>query len=92
MNIEKLIIGIFFGIIAQIVVFFQLQGSLKYDWFKNNYWLVVDDRQIKRWKSFTSRHSGMLRSQCAKSKKDLLDESFGLKTKQGLLHWSYRIK
>ena len=41
MNIEKLIIGIFFGIIAQIVVFFQLQGSLKYDWFKNNYWLVV---------------------------------------------------
>jgi multidrug transporter EmrE-like cation transporter len=41
MNIEKLIIGIFFGIIAQILVFFQLQGSLKYDWFKNNYWLVV---------------------------------------------------
>ena len=41
MNIEKLIIGIFFGIIAQIVVFFQLQGPMKYDWFKNHYWLVV---------------------------------------------------
>ena len=41
MDIKKLIIGIFFGIIAQIVVFFQLQGPMKYDWFKNHYWLVV---------------------------------------------------
>ena len=38
---NKLFIGIAFGIIAQIIVFFQLQGQLKYDWFKNNYWLVV---------------------------------------------------
>ncbi len=41
MDIRKLIIGIFFGIIAQIVVFFQLQGPMKYAWFKNHYWLVV---------------------------------------------------
>lgn len=38
---NKLFSGIVFGIIAQIIVFFQLQGQLKYDWFKNNYWLVV---------------------------------------------------
>jgi len=38
---EKLLIGITFGIIAQVLTFFQLQGQLKYDWFKNNYWLVV---------------------------------------------------
>jgi multidrug transporter EmrE-like cation transporter len=41
MDIKKLVMGIFFGIIAQIVVFFQLQGPMKYDWFKNHYWLVV---------------------------------------------------
>jgi multidrug transporter EmrE-like cation transporter len=41
MDIGKLIIGIIFGIIAQIIIFFQLQGQMKYDWFKNNYWLVV---------------------------------------------------
>lgn len=41
MNVGKLIIGIVFGILAQIVTFFQLQGQMKYDWFKNNYWLVV---------------------------------------------------
>lgn len=38
---NKLLIGIVFGIIAQIIVFFQLQGQLKYEWFKNHYWLVV---------------------------------------------------
>lgn len=38
---NKLLVGIVFGIIAQIIVFFQLQGQLKYDWFKNNYWWVV---------------------------------------------------
>ena len=41
MNVSKLIIGITFGIIAQIIVFFQLQGQMKYDWFKNHYWAVV---------------------------------------------------
>ena len=38
---EKLFIGVVFGIIAQTLTFFQLQGQLKYEWFKNNYWLVV---------------------------------------------------
>ena len=41
MNVSKLTIGIIFGIIAQIIVFFQLQGQMKYDWFKNHYWAVV---------------------------------------------------
>ena len=40
-NIGSLLIGIFFGFLAQITTFFQLQGPLKYEWFKNNYWLVV---------------------------------------------------
>jgi hypothetical protein len=41
MNIGKLIVGILFGIVAQIIIFFQLQGQMKFDWFKNHYWLVV---------------------------------------------------
>ena len=41
MNTGKLIVGILFGIIAQIIIFFQLQGQMKFDWFKNHYWLVV---------------------------------------------------
>jgi hypothetical protein len=38
---NKLLIGVIFGVIAQTLTFFQLQGSIKYDWFKNNYWFVV---------------------------------------------------
>jgi len=41
MDKEKLFIGIIFGVIAQILTFFQLQGQLKYEWFKNHYWIVV---------------------------------------------------
>jgi hypothetical protein len=41
MQVNKLIIGIVFGIIAQIIVFFQLQGQLKYEWFRSNYWLTI---------------------------------------------------
>jgi multidrug transporter EmrE-like cation transporter len=41
MDVVKLIIGIIFGIIAQIIIFFQLQGQMKFDWFKDHYWLVV---------------------------------------------------
>jgi multidrug transporter EmrE-like cation transporter len=41
MDKEKLFIGVVVGIIAQTLTFFQLQGQLKYEWFKNNYWLVV---------------------------------------------------
>jgi hypothetical protein len=40
-NITKLLIGMAVGLIAQALTFLQLQGSLKYDWFKNNYWLTV---------------------------------------------------
>lgn len=40
-NKENLLIGIVFGIFAQVLTFFQLQGQLKYEWFKNHYWLVV---------------------------------------------------
>jgi len=40
-NYITLLIGILLGFLAQILTFFQLQGSLKYEWFKNNYWLVV---------------------------------------------------
>jgi hypothetical protein len=40
-NIGSLIIGMLFGFIAQTATFFQLQGSLKFEWFKNHYWLVV---------------------------------------------------
>lgn len=41
MDVSKLLIGVLFGVIAQIMTFFQLQGPIKYDWFKNHYWLVV---------------------------------------------------
>jgi multidrug transporter EmrE-like cation transporter len=37
----RLLIGIIFGILAQIITFFQLQGSTKFEWFKNNYFLMV---------------------------------------------------
>jgi multidrug transporter EmrE-like cation transporter len=41
MDKEKLLIGIIVGVLAQILTFFQLQGQLKYEWFKNHYWVVV---------------------------------------------------
>ena len=41
MDVGKFLIGLLFGVIAQIFTFFQLQGPMKYDWFKNHYWLVV---------------------------------------------------
>lgn len=40
-NIGALLVGVLFGFLAQIGTFFQLQGQLKYDWFKENYWLTV---------------------------------------------------
>jgi hypothetical protein len=40
-NLKSLLIGLVVGAIAQIFTFFQLQGQLKYNWFKNHYWLVV---------------------------------------------------
>lgn len=40
-NTGSLLIGIFFGFLAQIATFYQLQGPMKYEWFKNHYWLTV---------------------------------------------------
>lgn len=40
-NIKLLLVGILFGAIAQVLTFLQLQGQLKWEWFKNNYWIVV---------------------------------------------------
>jgi multidrug transporter EmrE-like cation transporter len=36
-----LLVGVVFGFLAQVSTFFQLQGPLKYEWIKNNYWLTV---------------------------------------------------
>ena len=40
-DISKLIIGIVVGSLAQALTFLQLQGQLKWDWVKNNYWPTV---------------------------------------------------
>jgi hypothetical protein len=40
-DIRSLLIGILFGFMAQVGTFFQLQGQLKYQWFKDHYWLLV---------------------------------------------------
>lgn len=40
-NLIVLLTGILFGFMAQIMTFFQLQGPMKYNWFKNHYWLTV---------------------------------------------------
>ncbi len=37
----QLILGILFGTLAQILVFFQIQGSLKYPFLQNNQWIVL---------------------------------------------------
>lgn len=41
MLIDKFIYGVIFGVIAQIITFFQLQGQMKYELLKNNMWLTV---------------------------------------------------
>ena len=66
-----------------------------FNWYINFYYgrrSVDDSRQIGRWKSFIGRHPAMLKSICNKAGRDISDESFGKKTRQGLLHWSYKIK
>jgi len=40
-NVGALLLGMLFGFFAQIGTFFQLQGQIKYDWFKEHYWLTV---------------------------------------------------
>lgn len=39
--ISKLIVGLLWGIVAQILIFFQLQGQLKYTFLKNNVWFTA---------------------------------------------------
>ena len=40
-NVGALLVGMLFGFFAQVATFFQLQGPMKYEWFKNHYWLTV---------------------------------------------------
>jgi len=40
-NTGALLVGMLFGFLAQVATFFQLQGPMKYEWFKNHYWLTV---------------------------------------------------
>ena len=37
----QIIIGILWGLAAQIATFIQLQGQLKFEWMKQNVWLTV---------------------------------------------------
>ena len=41
MNINKIIIGILFGILGQIGTFLQLQGAYKYGWYEKYQWVVI---------------------------------------------------
>ena len=41
MNIEKLLIGIFWFIMGHIFVFFQLNGQFKWEWFKKNEFILA---------------------------------------------------
>jgi len=65
-----------------------------YNWYINFYYgrrSEDDNRQIARWRSFIGRHSGMLRSTCLRNGVSVDNEKIGLKTRQGLLHWAYKI-
>ena len=41
MNIAPLISGALFYLLAHIVVFFQLNGQFKWEWFKEHEWVMV---------------------------------------------------
>lgn len=40
-NRMNLILGIVYGVLGQILVFFQIQGSLKYQFLQDHKWLVL---------------------------------------------------
>jgi multidrug transporter EmrE-like cation transporter len=40
-NKGELLTGVIVGIAAQVLTFLQLQGQMKYEWFRNHYWIVV---------------------------------------------------
>ncbi len=41
MDLSKFFIGIGWFIVAHVAVLFQLDGQFKWDWFKNNEWIVA---------------------------------------------------
>ena len=41
MNLTPLISGIFFFLLAHVIVFFQLNGQFKWDWFKEHEWIMA---------------------------------------------------
>ncbi len=41
MNLSPLISGIGFFLLAHIIVFFQLNGQFKWDWFKEHEWVMA---------------------------------------------------
>tara|TARA_R110000803_G_scaffold9613_1_gene30218 strand:+ start:485 stop:844 length:360 start_codon:yes stop_codon:yes gene_type:complete len=46
MDLGKLFIGLGWFVIAHIAVFFQLNGQFKWDWFKNNEWVIASSGLI----------------------------------------------
>ena len=41
MDVTKFIMGVGWFMLAHIAVFFQLNGQFKWEWFKNNEWVVA---------------------------------------------------
>lgn len=41
MHLQKILLGILFGLMGQVGTFMQLQGSYKYGWYDKYYWIVI---------------------------------------------------
>jgi hypothetical protein len=41
MQMQRILYGVLFGVIAQVITFMQLQGQMKYAVLKNNTWFLV---------------------------------------------------
>ena len=41
MDYNKLLLGVFYGLLGQIGSFFQLQGAIKYNWHEKYLWLIL---------------------------------------------------
>jgi hypothetical protein len=41
MQMQRILYGVLFGVIAQVITFLQLQGQMKYDVLKNNTWFLI---------------------------------------------------
>lgn len=63
---SKLLLGIGYGIIAQILTFIQLQGNIKYDWYKKHPILLllaaipISWLFIKSVENFTLAYNGQI--------------------------------